>query len=315
MNSIQNKNQCFTPALQSRRSLNELTPYKDRYLPSLENSPARAPTLKKSTIGQYKPDTNSKWYQQPKIPVQLNSSTLIRRKTNTNSSLDNVVRKESNNQLALNALTFLKREQRASDLVNEKYEIVPKGMLPFDKSSYIKGVLSKIVSSGDNASLQGEKSGQRPSANPSGDGVDQSGIYHRVSALSINDLKSGCNVKYFEEVSFQAKTSSSSLKKHDIETEVVKKLENVRATMTQCTREWTMKPAESEFMSKFTASRQITSNQNDTSDYIDDNNNDDDGKEVKSKNEVVIKKKNKKNKKPVVVTCLKNSTVKYVKRK
>lgn len=305
MHSIQNRTPNFTSALHSRRSLNELTPYKERYPPPIEISPARtAIVAKKPPPGQYKPDTNNKWYKEPKIPVQLNSSTLIRRKTNTNSGLGDVVRKETNNQLALNALTFLKRDRRASDLVNEKYEVMPKGMLPFNKSSYIKDVLSKIVSSGDCASLQESRAVQRPAANPSGDGcgVDQSGTYHRVSALSINDLKSGCNLKYFEEVSFQAKTSTSGTKKQDIGAEVVTRLENVRS-MAQCTREWNS--TKSEILSKFSTPHQAI-DQNDTndSDYDDD-----------SRHTLVIKKKNKKTKKPVVVTCLKNSTVKYIKRK
>lgn len=289
--SLQNRNTNFASSLPSRRSLPEPLPSRERHQ-TYDNRVA-LPCLRKPASQEK--NTSSKWYKEPKIPVQMTSSTLIRMKSNANCGLDNVVRKESNNQLSLNALSFLKRERRMSDLVNEKYQIAPKGMLPFDKSSYIKDVFAKVVSSGDSASLQEHRI--CTSANPSGDCASQSGSYHRVSALSINDFRSGCNVKYFEEVSFQAKKSpqlqpeGKYVKMREI-VDTATKMENLRITLPSRG----IQP-EADHTRKCMPVVRCDSSGDDTN-Y-----------------NVLIKKKIRKNKKPVVVTCLKNSTVKFVKRK
>lgn len=285
--SLQSKSTCLV----SRRSVPEMAP-KDRYLPS---TPAILSRIKKSAEPNVKKDLSNKWYKEPKIPIQMNSSTLIRMKTNSNAGLDNVVQKESNNQLTLNALTFLKRDRRMSDFVQEKYEVMPKGVLPFDKNSYIKDVFSRVVCSGDNASLQ-EHRNIRASANPAGDSVSHSATYHRVSALSINDLKTGCNVKYFEQVSYHAKSSMKPETKYmsNKTLENTSNIQNLQITSA----------SESKLNSNLKSKLMPEEISHDNSHCEDDSN-----------YNALIKKKIRKNKKPVVVTCLKNSSVKFVKRK
>ncbi len=137
---------------------------------------------------------------------------------------------------------------------------VAKGVSPFDDKSYIKNVFLSILSSRDKGNL---------SANACGDGVHQ--VYHRVAALSIDDYRSGCNVKYVEEVSYQSESAEA---------------DDAASRRPQAT---------------------LAKNDRALAD----------GKIFERENEnrpASPKRKAKKQKKPVVVTCLKNSSVKFVRK-
>lgn len=98
----------------------------------------------------------------------------------------------ADNQLTVAALSFLKRDRRMSD-----YEVA-NGVSPFGDASCVKNVCLNIVSR-----CGGSAARTAASANSFGDGVHTSATYHRISAFSLNDCESGCNVKVVEHVSYE----------------------------------------------------------------------------------------------------------------
>lgn len=225
----------------------------------------------------------NKWYTEANIPIRMNSSTLIRIRNNSSNSgaFENTMRKSTNNnQLEVTANSYLKREQKMLEFRNQNCNIAntdpKKTVMPFDKYSYIKNICLSIVST--RAEIVSLSRATISSIYPAGDSVTEG--YNSISALSINDLKFSCNVKFYEAVSFQSR----------------KELENQRA---ECNAKICNNSYVKLIKQQVTPPISFTH----TKGYPEQN------------RLLKIKQCIKKNKKPVVVTCLKNSSIKYVKRK
>ncbi|XKL63758.1 hypothetical protein PGB90_006122 [Kerria lacca] len=281
--------------------------------PSYEEfTSTRLPFKQPSQIVRFQSKSNksktNKWYRKPEIPVQVNLLTLIRMKSKNPVGLDELIRdKSTDKQLVMTAKSFLKRNHRMSEYNTTK------SISPFNSDSCIKDISVSIVANQDVNSAAIVSM----SANPFGDGTYVNETYHRVSAFSVNDHKSGCNVKYMEQISVESKRNTI------LETKI--NADSIGNRLYETTNVQTdFDCAAITKISKRIRNCDLDSRKSTSKNgsYTVDQNMEKCDEEQhrvdirKTQTTVTTSKKIlKKNKKPVVVTCLKNSSLKFVRKK
>ena len=215
---------------------------------------------------------SNKWYKDPKIPIHMNMSTMIRMKSKENESADDEEKEKGdapdmNDNRKMSTFVVPKCNRRMFDYMQQKFEVVRDEK--FFGSSYTKNLFWKIVAEHENR--------RSILASPCGDGgLPKNGTYQRVAAINVNGA-SGCNLQYIEKISIQSKAKSSESEAY----------QQIRENPSSCA-------------DKFKNLR-ITK--------------DDQGYGESGSDRETRKKKIKKSrKKPVVVTCLKNTSIKYVRK-
>lgn len=149
-----------------------------------------------------KPVNRSIWLQEPKIPIQMNMSTLIRMKNNELKRTSESNAHEVGDRQVSTNMSCSPKSRGMFDYLKEKLETIHKDQ-PCN-IEYSKNFLWKFMST--------DESNISVSANPSGDGFLKNSTYHRVSAISVSDPRSGCNMQYVEKVSYESKTKPAAAK-------------------------------------------------------------------------------------------------------
>ena len=246
----------------SRYRFNDYDHDQDR-LRLVTTSSSRAPRL-------------SKWYNEPKIPIHMNMSTMIRMKskekeiTAKDDQEKNVVDRKVSTFSHSNS-----NPRRMFDYMQEKFEVIRDRK--FVGSSYTKNLFWRVVAEHGN-------DGRTVSANPCGDGFSNSGMYQRVAAINVKGV-SGCNLQYIEKISIQSKTKDEKAESgagHHLQ------IRTGEGSMASCL--------------------------NKLGDLSITKGNQGCGESNSEEWEKCKRKFKKITRKPVVVTCLKNSSIKYVRR-
>lgn len=250
-----------------------------------------------SRTGSSRLPVSSKWFQDPKIPIRLNSSTLIRMKSKSLSANKEMDDSRTNNQLTVAALSFLKRDRRMSNFE------VAKGISPFGDSSYVKSVFLNIVSHRDHRAVV------QASANSFGDGVHTDATYHRIAAISLNDCKSGCNLKFVEHVSYKGAAPSP----RTVDVDSAGQSNTVVAASKNGANSFSMINLNAMLKQATLTEPKTMSNSGDTSDCDATS---EDEQSVGIRPQVTKKKKrvSRKHKKAVVVTSMKNSSLRLMRK-
>lgn len=178
---------------------------------------------------------------------------------------------------------------------------VAKGISPFGDNSYVKNVCLNIVSHYDHQAMV------KASANSFGDGVHTDATYHRIAAFSLNDSKSGCNVKFVQHVSY--KTVASSPQTLDIDS-VGQSNTVVSASKNGC-NSFSMSNLNTMLKQATLSESKKLPNRDDVSDF---NASSEDEERVEMCPQVIKKKKkiSRKHKKAILVTGMKNTSLKLL---